>query len=89
MGEDFLRISLFTNVKVELIDENIQHWILTFCKYGGKIEIYVNVEEEKEYICKIGTKLSKQKMKLIVLVEELWQSCKTMYKFALLVDFSL
>ena len=41
VGEKFLKINLLTNVKGQLMNENLEKWMLMFCDDENKIKVHL------------------------------------------------
>ena len=40
VDEEFLKISLLTNVKVQLMNENLEKWMLILCDDENKLKVH-------------------------------------------------
>ena len=89
LAEEFLKINILTTVKVELMNEHLEHWELEFDRKNKKIIICVNLEERNQYIVKFETNCNEKKMKLNLLINTMWVICETMLEFVLFVDLVL
>ena len=86
LAEEYLKINILTNVKVDLINEHLEQWALKFHKKNKLIFITVNLEEKYQYIMDFDANSSDDRNKLNQLINTMWQICQTMMDFVLLVD---
>ena len=78
LAEEYLKINILTNVKVDLINEHMEQWALKFHKKDKLIFITVNLEEKYQYIMDFDANSSDDRNKLNQLINTMWQICRTM-----------
>ena len=89
IAEEFLDVHLLTNVHAELVDGNLEEWILKFGCNSQETIIHLKLSEGNEHVRYFNSRSFEQLKKLKGLIDIAWWNCDTIYQFVLIIHFIL
>ena len=89
IAEEYLDINLLTKVEAQLIDGNLEKWVLKFASETGNNYIFLNLVKSEQSVLDFESTSDVDREKLRILVKLLWDNCYTIYEFALSTSYVL
>lgn len=89
LAEEFLDVCLLTKVHAELVDDNLEEWILKFECNSQETIIHLKLSGGNEHVRYFNSRSFEQLKKLKELIDIAWCNCDTIYQFVLIIHFIL
>ena len=89
IAEEYLDINLLTKVEAQLIDGNLEKWVLKFASETSNNYIFLNLVKSEQSVLDFESTSDVDRQKLSLLVKLLWDNCYTIYEFALSTSYVL
>ena len=89
LAEEYLDVCLLTKVHAELVDDNLEEWILKFKCNSQETTIHLKLSDGNEHVTYFNSHSFEQLKKLKELIDIAWCNCDTIYQFVLIIHFIL